>query len=183
MKAKVNKLTIRLLQADLLDMALDALVYPTEPMLTLSTRLRQMGGDVLIQSALDLGWCDVGQAMVGDGGQLKTPKIIYTVPPKWGEDSARGKLANTVWAVLEKAEASHYRRIVMPPIGTGVMGYPIENCAMVMIEQIIDYSYEMLKHLREVHICVDTPESLQVFSKELASQMSHLDDEDTAQTI
>lgn len=182
MKIKINKVTLKLLQMNIWDAVVDAIVYPTEPMLTLSDALQALGGEAVQKSASDIGWCDVGNAVMGDGGNLKTKRIIYTVPPKWGENSARGKLENTVWATLELAEKHQCRVIATPPIGTGVMGYPIENCAKVMVEQIIDYSYEMLKHLREVHIYLNSAETYRVFEQEVMLQTNNLKDDGQVHT-
>jgi hypothetical protein len=44
-----------------------------------------------------------------------------------------------------------------------------------MIQQIIDFTFEKLKHLRTVIVCVDdTPNALRIFEEEFAHQLEDL---------
>ena len=57
-----------------------------------------------------------------------------------------------------------------------VGGYPVENCARIMMQQIVDYTFEPLKTLREIIICVDSETALEPFEREFQRQLEDLTD-------
>lgn len=177
MKAKVNKTTIKLIQGDILASKADAIVNSTDPTLTVSPRLAAAAGIIVEQECLLIGWCEVGGAVMTSSGKLAAQKLIHVVGPRWGEGSERGKLANATWETLRLAEENGYRSLALPAIATGAVGgYPVENCARIMLQQIVDFTFEPLKSLREIQIYVDTESELQVFERELERQLAALRD-------
>jgi O-acetyl-ADP-ribose deacetylase (regulator of RNase III) len=177
MKAKVNKVTIRLMQGDIFALTVDVVVHSTDPTLTISPRLAAAGGPKIEQETLLVGWCDVGSAVMTGAGRLSAQKVIHVVGPKWGEGSERGKLANATWDTLRLVEEGGYRSVALPAIATGsIGGYPVENCARIMMQQIVDYTFEPLKSLREIIICVDGDTALEPFEREFQRQLEDLTD-------
>lgn len=174
MKGKVNKVTIQVLQGDLLMLPAAAVVNDTNTDLTLSPRLISLAGVEVVRETAQIGYCDVGSAVITTAGNLTAEKLIHTVGPRWGEGSERGKLANAVFECLQLAESNRLKSIAFPAISTGAMGYPLENCATTMLTQIIDFTFEDLKHLRQVTICLDDAHALSIFSQELARQLDAL---------
>lgn len=174
MKAKVNNMTINILEGDLLSQKVAAIVNSTDTNLTLSPELKALAGDEVAEAIKQIGWCDVGAAAITPAGNLAFQKLIHAVGPRWGEGSERGKLASVTWQCLNLAEQERLRSIAMPAISTGKNGYPLENCALTMLTQIIDYSFEALKYLKSVTICVDNAAALEAFENELARQLQDL---------
>lgn len=181
MKSKIKKLTVQITEADLFHQAADAVVFQTDPILTLPTEIIEAGGPDLVESVLLQGWCDVGQAVSVPSGNLTAQHLILAAPPKWGETSARGKLANTIWEILQLAESLKVKTLAIPPIGIGKFGHPIESTAYMMIEQILDYAYEPIKHLRNILICVSTDVTYTAFKNELNRQILSLDSSEDKQ--
>jgi O-acetyl-ADP-ribose deacetylase (regulator of RNase III) len=174
MKAKINKTTIQIQQTNILSIKADALVHSTDPTLSIPAWLLQHTGDSVRQTLNQIGWCDIGSSVTTLAGNLPHRIIVHVVPPKWGEGSERGKLANAVWEALDSAENHQCKSIVLPPIATGTDGYPIENCAKTMLQQIIDFTFEPLKFLREITICVSLDSEQLVFEHELSRQRQDL---------
>ncbi len=176
MKAKVNKVTIQVLQGHILTLPVSAAVTVTDPNLTVDLELARLAGPALSAQARAVGLVDIGSAAITDAGALKNiQKIIHAVGPKWGEPSARAKLALVTWACLSLAEDNHLSSVALPAISTGALGYPLENCAKTMLEQIIDFTFEKLRHLKTIYVCVDdTPNALEVFSSEFQQQLNSL---------
>lgn len=179
MKAKINKLTIRIIQTSPLSVSSQAVVNPTNTTLDISPELQAAAGQDVLDAVFLIGWCDIGDAVVTTAGKLGAKILIHTVSPMWGEASARGKLANATWEVLGLAEEHTCRSIAIPPITASVTGYPIENCAHVMIRQIIDFSFEKLTSLREVIICLASLHQVEVFTAELQRQIDELGDDES----
>jgi O-acetyl-ADP-ribose deacetylase (regulator of RNase III) len=53
------------------------------------------------------------------------------------------------------------------------MGFPLESCARIMLNEIIDFSFEDLHTLRKVYVCLDNALALRVFETEF-SRLIHL---------
>lgn len=174
MKVKVNKVTIQVVQGEILSLSVNALVHATDPNLHLDPVLRLKAGVKVEQECADIGWCDIGNAVITSGGQLSVDKIIHVVGPRWGEGSERGKLANATLACLHRAEENRLKSIAMPAISAGILGYPLENCARTMLNQIIDFTFEPPKYLRTVTLCLDTSPAYEIFRHELHQQVEDL---------
>ena len=174
MKAKVNKVKILIVEDNLLSQDVDAIVNDTTPNLALPSTWNQMGGKNLVEELFLIGFCDVGSAIISSAGDLPYRHIIHAVGPKWGEPSARGQLAKSTWKTLELAEENQLSSIAIPPLSIGINGYPIENCARTMIQEIIDFTFEPLKYLRQIYICVETEIGYETFAQELKLQAEKL---------
>ncbi|MEP6985442.1 MAG: macro domain-containing protein [Chloroflexota bacterium] len=174
MKVKVNKVTIQLVQEDILSLAVTAIVNSTDPNLHLNPTWLLRAGIKLQEAVNAIGWCDIGDAVITDAGDLPFQKIIHAVGPRWGEGSERGKLANATLACLRLAEEHHLRSLALPAISAGVLGYPLENCARTIITQIIDYTFENPRFLKLVIICLDNLTAMTVFQNELKVQVEQL---------
>ena len=166
MKARVNKITIEIVEADLLSLSVSAIVNATDTNLTLNDTLASRAGADLQRLCREIGWCDVGAALVTPAGNLHFEKLIHAVGPRWGEGSERGKLANATLQALQLAEEHQLKSVALPPISVGTFGYPLENCATVMLNEIVDFTFENLKHLRTVIMCLDNTRAFKVFQSE-----------------
>lgn len=174
MKAKVNKLSIELQIAEIWGLDVDAVVHSTDTHLTINPRLLQLAGPTLQDECQGIGWCDIGSAIITDAGNLPAGRIIHAAGPRWGEGSERGKLASATWNVLSLAEESQFKSIALPAISTGAMGYPLENCALTMLTEMIDFTFEKLKHLKTIIICLENEIAFEVFKKEFRRQLETL---------
>lgn len=174
MKVKVNKVTIQVVQDDILSLAAAALVNSTDPNLHLSPDLLLKAGLSVQEECNHIGWCDIGEAAITSAGELRNERIIHVVGPRWGEGSERGKLANATLACLHLAENNRLRSIAFPAISAGILGYPLENCAHTMISQIIDFTFENPRYLKWVTLCLDNQTAYAVFLNELRLQIETL---------
>jgi O-acetyl-ADP-ribose deacetylase (regulator of RNase III) len=174
MKAKVNKVTIQVVQSDILNLPVAAIVNDTDTDLEMSPRLLGKVGTAIQRELALIGYCEVGSAVITNAGNLTFDKIIHTVGPRWGEGSERGKLINAVFECLRLAETHKLKSIAFPAISLGANGYPLENCAKTMLTQIIDYTFEDLKNLRTIMICLNDALALEVFKREFQRQLEEL---------
>jgi O-acetyl-ADP-ribose deacetylase (regulator of RNase III) len=171
MKAKINKITIELTRSNLLTMDVDAIVVVTDPNLT----VRDDIGDAVREQTRRIGWSDVGTAVMTEAGNISNVmKIIHAVAPRWGEGSERGKLANVTWECLRIAENAQLKNLAMPPISVGLLGYPVESCAHVMLGRIIDYTFEDVRFLRHIYLNLNDDNEFDVFEKEFQQQLRDL---------
>ena len=174
MKAKVNKVTIHAVHDDILLLDIDGLVNATQSNLAISPELATKAGPALQRACAEIGWCEVGSAVITNAGNLPVKKVIHAVGPRWGEGSERGKLANATWESLRLAELNQLRAIALPAISIGTSGYPLENCAKTMLKEIIDFTFEPLRFVRIITICLANQLELEAFQQELQEQLDTL---------
>jgi len=176
MKAKVNKVTIQITQDAALKVNAAGLVTITGTRLTVDAELLNAAGSDVLQQAQQIGYAPVGDAAITGAGRLSHPqRIIHAVAPRWTEDNARAKLAQVTWRCVELAEEYQLKSVVIPPISTGTFGYPIEACARVMIEEIIDFTFEKPRFLKTIIFSTHTPaNAYDVFLEELHRQLEDL---------
>src|SRR5205085_11230595 len=111
MKAKINKVTIRLTHETILSVTADALVNATDPNLSLPPELAARAGLEVVHECIAIGWCDVGSAKMTGAGNLKAEKIIHAVGPRRGEGSEGGKLANVTCECLQLVESHDFESV------------------------------------------------------------------------
>jgi len=175
MKAKVNKVTIEIIQGDIFALEVDGIIISSTPSLTLPQEILDYVGEGVQSEATQIGTCDVGSAVVTSAGNIShANKLIHTVGPRWGEGSERGKLSNAAWRALLLAEETELKSIAIPPISVGALGYPVEGAARAILEKVIDVTFETLKHLRHITICVSTQVAFEAFVEEFKRQLENL---------
>lgn len=176
MKVKVNKIAIEITDKPLHAMNVDCITTVTDPNLSLETKLAQYTGNQVVDQLQIIGWADIGEAVMTDSGNLdQLQKIVHIVGPRWGEESARGKLALSTWNALNLAEEQQLKSIAIPPISVGALGFPLEATAKIMLEEIIDFTFEKPKHLKKIVICANEfPFAVEIFSSELQRQLENL---------
>ncbi|HEX3053303.1 MAG TPA: macro domain-containing protein [Aggregatilineaceae bacterium] len=178
MQAVVNHILIELVQGDITDLDVDAIVNAANSQLILGAgvagAIRRKGGPQIQAECLDIGFCEVGDAVITSGGNLKARHVIHAVGPRMGEGSESGKLANAVRASLSLAEEHQLHSIAFPAISTGVFGYPMEGCADVMLRVVFDYTFEELAYVGHILICLYDASVLHIFQAEFEKKLSAL---------
>lgn len=171
MKVKVNKVQIHVIENKILDVSASALILVTDTNLTLDRELATRAGEEVDRARQTIRWAQVGSAVSTPAGNLPYKRLIYAIGPRWGEGSERGKLGNVVFYCLRQAEEHRLRSLVFPPISVGTMGFPLESCARIMLGEIIDYTFEDLRSLRKVILCLPDALAGRVFESEFERQV------------
>jgi O-acetyl-ADP-ribose deacetylase (regulator of RNase III) len=178
MRAVINDITVELLKGDITDLAYDAIVNPASSELILALgiggAIARKGGPTIQSECLEIGWCAVGNAVITGGGLLSARYVIHAVGPIMGEGTERGKLSGATRSSLLLAERHGLQSIALPPISTGVFGFPLEGCAQVMLRVIVDFTFEDLLSLRRIAMCLEGEKSYQIFADELGKHLNEL---------
>lgn len=181
MQAEINGVLIELVQGDITDLAVDAIVNAANSELILgggvAGAIRRKGGPTIQQECLEIGWCDVGDAVITGGGHLPARYVIHAVGPRMGEGSEPGKLASATRASLSLAEERGLSSIALPAISTGIFGFPLEACAQIIVRVVVDYTFEDLEHLKHVILCLYDQLAFDIFAREFEQQLADLEDE------
>ncbi|HML21263.1 MAG TPA: macro domain-containing protein [Aggregatilinea sp.] len=178
MRATVNGVVVALMQGDITDLDVDAIVNAANSELILGAgvagAIRRKGGPDIQVECLAIGYCEVGSAVITGGGNLLARHVIHAVGPRMGEGSESGKLGSAVRTSLDLAEENGLHSIAFPAISTGVFGYPLEACADVMLRVILDYTYEDLENLEQVIVCLYDDRAFGIFEDTFSRKLEQL---------
>lgn len=95
--------------------------------------LKRAGGEDIEREAMAQGPIAVGDAIATSGGTLPARWVIHGAVMSQDLRTSRRLVEETTQSVLRVAEELGARSLALPAFGTGVGGYPFEDCARVMI--------------------------------------------------
>ena len=97
-------------------------------------------------------------------GELSCKYVIHAVGPIWGEGDEDRKLAVAVNGSLALADRLKLESLAMPPISTGIFGFPKERAARIFKNSITAYFTDHPQSsLKLVRFTIIDQETLQVF--------------------
>ncbi len=171
MERTVKGGVIRLIQGDLTELAVDAIVNAANVHLVLgggvAGAIRSKGGPSIQEECNRIGGTTVGQAVVTGAGNLKARYVIHAVGPSYGEGNEDEKLHGATLNSLKRATEKGMRSIAFPAISTGIFGFPKDRCADIMLKTIRDYLDNEATSLKEVILCLWSKDDLELFSQNL----------------
>jgi O-acetyl-ADP-ribose deacetylase (regulator of RNase III) len=134
---------IVLLQGDLTEMDVDAIVNAANNDLQLgggvAGAIRRKGGEIIQRECDAVGSIPVGGAIITSGGKLRARFVIHAASMQLGgETTARALRSSTAHSMRIAAE-KNLRSIAFPAIGTGIAGFPLSECAQIMLREVVDH--------------------------------------------
>jgi len=142
----MKPLTERILiqQGDLTEMNVDAIVNVANNDLILGAgvagAIHRKGGDSIQKECNEIGSIPVGYAAITGGGKLKARYVIHAASMSLGGLRTTAKTLRTSTAhSLRLAADRHLKSIAFPAIGTGVSGFPLEECAQIMLTEAVEH--------------------------------------------
>jgi len=170
-QATIGDKTIELIQGDLTELAVDAVVNAANAQLILGAgvagAIRSKGGPSIQEECDRIGGTSVGQAVVTGAGNLKARYVIHAVGPRMGEGDEDEKLGQATWNSLLRATEKELRSIAFPAISTGIFGFPKERCAAIMIAAAREFLQRQATTLQKVIFCLWSSQDLAIFARVL----------------
>jgi O-acetyl-ADP-ribose deacetylase (regulator of RNase III) len=95
--------------------------------------IKLAGGEEIEREAVALGPIEVGDAVATGAGRLPAKHVIHGAV--MGEDlrTNGGLVRSTTQSCLELADELGCGSLALPAFGTGVGGFPLEECATIMV--------------------------------------------------
>ena len=135
---------IQILQGDLTEMDVDAIVNAANNDLILGAGVAgaiDLRGGVEIQKEFDeIGSIPVGYAVITGAGNLKARHVIHAASMSLAGIRTTAKTLKTSTAhALRLANEHELRTIAFPAVGTGVAGFPMRECAEIMLTEALQH--------------------------------------------
>lgn len=175
MERTVKGKTIRLMQGDLTELAVDAIVNAANTGLILGAgvagAIRMKGGPSIQEECNRIGGTTVGEAVVTGAGNLKARYVIHAAGPRYGEGNDEEKLRNATVNSLKRGTEKGMRSLAFPAISTGIFGFPKDRCADIMLNAVRSFLEKEETSLQEVIFCLWSKDDLDLFSGTLEALM------------
>ncbi len=140
MEREINGKKITLVQGDITDMHVDAIVNAANAQLVLgggvAGAIRRKGGPAIQEGCNKIGGTRVGGAVITTGGHLPCRFVIHAVGPMNGEGDEERKLRSATLESLKLMDEHGLGTIAFPAISTGIYGFPVDTCARVMLDAV-----------------------------------------------
>jgi O-acetyl-ADP-ribose deacetylase len=131
-------------QGDITEMDVDAVVNAANNDLILGAgvagAIRRKGGESIQDECNSIGTIPVGYAAITGGGNLKARHVVHAASMslrgiRTTEKSLRTSTAHSLRLAAERG----LKTIAFPAIGTGVSGFPVEQCAEIMLREAAEH--------------------------------------------
>jgi O-acetyl-ADP-ribose deacetylase (regulator of RNase III) len=136
-KEPVEKIVIQ--QGDLTDMQTDAIVNAANNDLLLgggvAGAIRRKGGDEIQRACDEIGSIPIGYAAITTGGKLAAKYVIHAASMELGGSTTAQALRKSTAHALRIASERGLKSIAFPAVGTGIAGFPMEECAEIMLQE------------------------------------------------
>jgi O-acetyl-ADP-ribose deacetylase (regulator of RNase III) len=156
-------------QGDITDMEVDAIVNAANTDLVLGSgvagTIRRKGGDSIQKECNEIGPIPLGEAAVTGGGNLKSRYVIHAAGMHLGGSVSERSLRDATRNSLLRADERGIKTIAFPAIGTGVGGFPVEECARVMIDVVLDHLRNEKTTIERIYFVLFDEKTLNVFNE------------------
>ena len=163
---KIQNCNLRLIQQDITDFEVEAIVFYARPNLELGSgfgsAITRRGGQSIKKELDAIGSLAVTDAVITTGGSLKAGHIVHAVGPAFQEEKIEEKLRTTILTSLKRAAEKGIRRIAFPPMGTGFYGIPLAVSRDIMMRAFEEYLSQG-GSMEEIVVCANDAREYRAF--------------------
>jgi O-acetyl-ADP-ribose deacetylase len=109
--------------------------------------LKRAGGDEIEQEAVALGPIERGTAVATGAGRMPARWVVHGAVMGQDLTTDAGLVRRTTRACLELADELGCASLALPAFGTGVGGFPLDECARIMVEEARGFSGASLQRV------------------------------------
>lgn len=157
-------------KGDITRLELDALVNAANNRLWMgggvAGAIKRAGGSQIEAEAVKKGPIAIGEAVSSGAGRLKARYIIHAAVMGQDLRTDAEKIRQATRNSLLRADELRLKSLAFPALGTGVGGFPLDECARVMIAEVLDYSADKTGLERVVFVLYDET-AYRIFAREL----------------
>lgn len=164
-------------RGDITDVDADAVVNAANTDLVLGSgvagAIRRKGGPGIQNECDGKSPVPLGEAAITGGGDLRARYVIHAAAMHLGGRVGGESLLDATINSLKRAGEAGIKTMAFPAIGTGVGGFPIGECAEVMLDAIIANAPEYAPALQKVYFVLFDEEAERVFREVLEERLGH----------
>jgi O-acetyl-ADP-ribose deacetylase len=131
-----------IITGDLVEQIVDAIIIAANNDLVLgggvAGAIRRHGGPAIQRECDAHGPIRVGEAAITGAGELPARHVIHAASMALGGPTTRHSLKSSMDDSFRLARQNSLRTIAIPAVGTGIAGFPIDECARVMASSLRD---------------------------------------------
>ena len=165
---------VEVCRGDITQLELDSLVNAANNRLWMgggvAGALKRAGGKEIEVEAVKKGPIPIGEAVVTGAGKLKARYIIHAAVMGQDLKTDAQKVRQATRNSLLRGDELGLKSMAFPALGTGVGGFPLDECARIMISEVRQYSAKKTGLERVVFVLYDEP-ACQAFKQELDTQL------------
>jgi O-acetyl-ADP-ribose deacetylase (regulator of RNase III) len=144
MAKRFGRIMVEVIEGDITEIKADAVVNAANNHLFMGAgvagAIKRKGGRIIEEEAVAQGPIPVGEAVVTSGGRLPAKWVIHAAGMGTDFRTDADKIARSTRNSLFRAEERKLSSIAFPAIGTGVGGFPMDDCARLMLRQVVEHS-------------------------------------------
>jgi O-acetyl-ADP-ribose deacetylase len=159
---------ILFVKGDITEMAVDAIVNAANTDLTMdagvAAAIRRKAGERIQDDCERLAPIRLGAAVVTTGGSLKALFVIHAASMRPEEKATGESIQLATRASLMRAEEKTIKSMAFPAIGTGNAGFPVPECASLMLREVIEH-IKVRSSLEKIYFVLYDDAALKAFEE------------------
>jgi O-acetyl-ADP-ribose deacetylase (regulator of RNase III) len=160
---------IRLVQGDIAQQEADAIVNAANNRLWMgggvAGAIKRAGGREIEAEAVAKGPIPIGEAVVTGGGRLKARYVIHAAVMGQDLRTDADKIRRATQATLRRADELGLKTVAFPALGTGVGGFPLDECARIMLDAVEGHATAGTTSLEQVLFVLYDAAAYQAFDR------------------
>ncbi len=165
------KQSIEIVHGDIADVDVDAIVNAANTDLKLGSgvagAIKKRGGPSIQSECDEYGSISIGQAAITSAGELRAKYVIHAAAMHLGGAVNRASLEASTNNSLLIASENGVKTLAFPAIGTGVGGFPLEECANIMIDTVLEYLGSDRNFIEKVYFVLFDDHAYKIFKEVL----------------
>jgi O-acetyl-ADP-ribose deacetylase len=97
--------------------------------------IRRKGGETIQRECNSIGSIPIGGAAITGGGNLKVRYVIHAASMQLGGSATAQAIRSSTAHSLRIASENKLTSIAFPAIGAGIAGFPLRECAEIMLRE------------------------------------------------
>jgi O-acetyl-ADP-ribose deacetylase (regulator of RNase III) len=128
--------------------------------------IKRAGGKVIEDEAVKKGPIPIGEAIITKAGNLNAKYVIHAAVMGMDFQTDAEKITKSTRNSLLRANELGIKSIAFPALGTGVGGFPLDECARIMNEEVV-YHGKTKTSLEQVVFILHDDSAYRIFKQEL----------------
>jgi Predicted phosphatase homologous to the C-terminal domain of histone macroH2A1 len=175
---KIGNCEVKIVQGDITDMAVDAIVNAANNKLEMgggvAGAIKKKGGKSIEDEAIKKGPIEIGGAIATSAGTLKARYVIHAATMGLDHKTDEEKIRESCGSALKVADELKIKSIAFPALGCGVGGFPLKASAKIMAQEVMKHLRERNKSLNEIIFCLHEKEAFEIFDRNVAGYIDYM---------